>query len=69
MSDPVSKHTHLERRLKMEKKELTKEELEKLKEESKMTIEEMDEVAGGGVFDDVPRVKEHDYTDSVKKRV
>ena len=53
----------------MEKKELTKEELEKLKEESKMTIEEMDEVAGGGVFDDVPRVKEHDYTSSVKKRV
>lgn len=34
-----------------------------------LSDEEMDQVSGGGVFDSVPRVKEHDYTEDVKKRV
>lgn len=34
-----------------------------------LSDEEMDLVSGGGVFDSVPRVKEHDYTEDVKKRV
>ena len=34
-----------------------------------LSDEEMDQVSGGGAFDSVPRVKEHDYTEDVKKRV
>lgn len=34
-----------------------------------LSDEEMDHVSGGGAFDSVPCVKEHDYTEDVKKRV
>ena len=34
-----------------------------------LSNEEMEQVSGGGAFDNVPRVKEHDYTDDIKNRV
>ncbi len=49
-------------------KNLSKEELEKIKEESKISREDMKEVAGGGAFGDVPKVQEHDYSSDVQNR-
>lgn len=34
-----------------------------------LSEEEMNQVSGGGAFDNVPRVKEHDYTEDIKKRI
>lgn len=34
-----------------------------------LSDDELEQVSGGGAFDNVPRVKEHDYTDDVKSRV
>ena len=49
-------------------KNLSKEELEKIKEEAKISRENMKEVAGGGAFGDVPKVQEHDYGGDVQGR-
>ena len=44
----------------------------KLQQEEKVvrTLEddELEQVVGGGAFDNVPRVKEHDYTEDIKPR-
>ncbi|NLX71111.1 MAG: ComC/BlpC family leader-containing pheromone/bacteriocin [Clostridiales bacterium] len=44
-----------------------------IKEKEQVTQElkedELEQVTGGGTFSDVPRIKEHDYTDDVKSRV
>lgn len=50
-----------------------KEEGKKTLKKEEETVQELDDkelnqVSGGGAFDNVPRVKEHDYTDDVKSR-
>ena len=34
-----------------------------------LNLDELDQISGGGGFGGVPRVKIHDYDDSVRKRV
>ncbi len=52
--------------MKDDKKKLPKEPEAPVEE---LTDEELKKVDGGGAFDNVPRVPEHDYTDDIRNRV
>ena len=36
---------------------------------SEVELDELEQVTGGGVFDDIPRVPEHKIDDNLKKKI
>lgn len=52
--------------MKDEKK--TKEAVEEAEGIQELSLDEQEQVSGGGGFEDVPRVKLHDYDDGVRGR-
>lgn len=55
--------------MKEETKKNAKDLVEQATENKELSEEELEQVTGGGAFDNVPRVKEHDYNDDIRGRI